>query len=343
MRHMEDSLADFFGAKWWDAWQAIGTIAAVFAAVALASIDGFRLRRARKSSSESERRATASLVSAWVETTYERSSDRRNYIRRDVLHVANESNAPVFGVDIAVAIGEPLVRVGPLAAYQPLAVLPPRHRRNWDISLGLLAYGGGLQIPAEAVAEVSFTDANDLSWHRDFYGTLFESANMPRPRPLSEQEKVAQLGTPSNPFNPRLVAMEFFDLLQAEDGSPTVEAIQHLLAPDAAGWETFTDEDLAGLCEEVADFGLASHVWYPAPQVAYIRLVHEQDQAKFSSPGMRIQIEVKLMTLVYTSEHGWRVFSVGGGATSSDWIRFPPDGLSDDPREEAPPGSPSES
>lgn len=96
-------MADIWGAEWWEAWQAFGTVGATTIAILLALYEGVRARRAvaalaseREQRLRSDRLATAALVSGWVETQYVPASEGRYYLRRGTLHLSNESNEPVF-------------------------------------------------------------------------------------------------------------------------------------------------------------------------------------------------------------------------------------------------------
>jgi hypothetical protein len=207
------SMLDVWGADWWDAWQAFGTVGAVAIAMLLALYEGVRARRAEKAlTSEREQRlqsdrfATAALVSAWVETQYEPAADGTHYLRRGTLYLANESNEPVFNVHVVVGVGQPVVQIGPLAVPAPLPVV----------------------------------------------------------------------------------------------------------------------SELRALGHELANYGMAAHAWYPAPQVAYVRLVHEGDQDNVPSVAGYVEVRAQIITLVFYAGAGWRVFSAGAGATEPDWIEFPP-------------------
>lgn len=332
-------MPDVWEAKWWDAWQAFGTVGAVAIALLLALYEGVRARRAERAlASEREQRlksdrfATAALVSAWIETQYEPSRDGTHYLRRGTLHLANESNEPVFDVHVVVGVGQPVVQLGPLAVPTPIPVLPPRRHRSWDISLGLLAFGGGLQIPSDPVAKIYFSDAQQVRWKRDFEGRLGElDVGQPEQRP-TEDEGVEQLGHPSNSFNPIWTAMAFLNLIRRDDPPATASELAPYLAEKASGWDTLDDSGVRVLGEDLADYGMAAHAWYPAPQVAYVRLVHEGGQNIVTSAAGYIEVRAQIMTLVFYSGLGWRVFSVGSGATEPDWIEFPPGTITDDPR-----------
>lgn len=332
-------MPDVWGAKWWDAWQAFGTIGAVAIALLLALYEGVRARRAEKALTaerrqrlESDRFATAALVSAWVETQYEPSPDGTHYLRRGTLHLANESNEPVFDVHVTVGIGQPITQIGPLAVPTPIPVLPPRRRRSWDISLGLLAFGGGLQIPSDPVARVYFSDVQQVRWKRDFQGHLGELTGEEQDQEPSEDEGLRQLGDPSNSFNPIWTAMAFLELVRRDDPPVTASELGPYYAENATGWETLDDSAVRAFGEELADYGMAAHVWYPAPQVAYVRLVHKEDQKLLPSAAGYVKVRAQIMTLVFYAGLGWRVFSVGSGATEPDWIEFPRGTIANDPR-----------
>ena len=332
-------MPDVWEAKWWDAWQAFGTVGAVAIALVLALYEGVRARRAEKALAsereqrlKSERFATAALVSAWVETQYEPYPDGTHYLRRGTLHLANESNEPVFDVHVDVGVGQPVVQIGPLAVPTPIPVLPPRRHRSWDISLGLLAFGGGLQIPSDPVAKIYFSDAHQVRWKRDFEGRLSELVVGQQEQRPTEDEGVQQLGHPSNSFNPIWTAMGFLNLIRRDDPPATASELAPYLAENASGWNALDDSAIQALGEELAEYGMAAHAWYPAPQVAYVRLVQEEDQDLVPSAAGYVEVRARVMTLVFYSGLGWRVFSVGAGATEPDWIEFPPGTISDDPR-----------
>lgn len=331
-------MPDVWEAKWWDAWQAFGTVGAVTIAILLALFEGVRARRAesalaseRKQRLQSDRLATAALVSAWVETKYVPAPGGRYYLRRGTLHVSNESNEPVFNVHVVVGVGQPIVQIGPLAVSAPIPVLPPRRHRSWDISLGLLGYGGGLQVPSEPVAKIYFSDVKEVRWTRDFEGRLSEqTAAKQEPKPNDDGAR--QLGDPANTFNPLWTALAFLQIVSRQDPPPTAAELQPLLAEHAPGWSALDDSGIQALGRELADFGMAAHAWYPAPQVAYVRLVHEEDQANVPAAAGFVEVRAKIITLVFYAGIGWRIFSAGAGAIEPDWIEFPPGAIADDPR-----------
>lgn len=335
-------MPDVWGADWWDAWQAFGTVGAVTIAIFLALFEGFRARRAesalaveRKQRKQSDRISTASLVSAWIETTHVPSADGTHYLRRGTLHLANESNEPVFNVQVVVGVGRPVVQIGPLAVPHSIPVLPSRHHRSWDISLGLLGFGGGLQLPSDPVAKICFTDVNDACWDRDFEGKLSEQNTDGNGVESDETEGIRQLGDPSNTFNPLWAALDFLNLIRRQDPPITRAELSPLLAEKAHGWDVLDDTTIQSMGKDLADYGMAAHAWFPAPQVAYVRLIRDEDQSSRSQEAETIEIQAQIITLVFYAGTGWRIFSVGGGVTEPDWIEFPPGTISDDPWSDA--------
>lgn len=321
-----------WGAPWWDALSAIGTVLAVVAALGLAWAEGSRAKRAelalgqeRSAAATAARRATASLVAAWAENSYVPSADGSHYQRFVRVHLSNASAEPVFDVHLVLGAEVPPVQLGPLSVPTPIPVLAAGHERSWDVTAGFLArsepYG---LVPTDPVARVWFTDANGVRWLRDFDGTLADTEG-PAAGQLFEtdaDEGARQIGDIESPWNPLNVALLFFHIVTGE--APTASLIQPLVAPTARAWSSIGDAELASIGGTFREFGLASHVWYPTPRVAYVRLVREDAQstaapAKAGFVGLPMQI----MTLVFLADVGWRVFSVGPAATAPDWIEFP--------------------
>lgn len=241
-------MPDFWDAKWWDAWQAFGTVGATAIAVLLAVLGGIRasvaetaLARERKAQAKADRLGVASLVSAWVETSYEVSSSGANYVRRGTVYLANESNEPVFDVHVVIGIGRPIVQIGPLAVPAPIPVLPPRRNRSWDISLALLGRSGGMSLPSDPVARVFFTDSKGVRWERSFDGQLSEQVpDTSAPEP-NETEGLKQIGDSSNAFNPIGAALGFMNLISRQEPPVTAAEVAPLLAVNASGWNEFSD------------------------------------------------------------------------------------------------------
>jgi hypothetical protein len=337
-------LSDFIGdAKWWDTWQAFGTVGATIVALALGFAGSIRGRKAqaglkteRAERFEAERLATASLVSAWIESEYVYLNDGRQYRRQDVLFVANESNEPVFDAHLLVGTGIPPVQVGPLAAPETIPVLPARSKRSWDISHGMLAHLGPYQFPASPVASVDFADSRDVRWKRSFDGRLKEITSEQPPTQLTEDEGQRQLGD-RNFFNPIWVAITFLNMLRDEEKPVTTAALSPLFAEYAQGLAEVSDADWREMAKSLNDYCTATHVWYPAPQVAYVRLVPAQTGVYDVHIGTQVE-GVQFLTLVFYAGTGWRIFSIGGRAAAPDWILFPSGAISDNPRGPLPEG-----
>lgn len=329
-----------WGADWWDAAQALGTLAAVLVALSLAMWEAIRHRKTRLElaalrAGEATRHEEqqAGLVSAWVESAYEVSSDASHYEQRAIVHVANEGAEPVFNVHVLIGIGRPIVQLGPLSVPVPIPVMPPRRVRSWDISLALMAHSAPISsMSGEPVARIDFSNAAGARWHRDYEGVLHrskgESAQL-FDHDLDEGER--QLGDLSSPFNPMQVAYAFFDAA-VDDAPPSANDVRVLLASTAPGWGNFDEADWKRLRDMVAGYGLAAHVYYPAPRVAHVRLVQEDDAKREVLEAGFVNVRALVVTLVFLPGEGWRIFSVGHGATLPDWIAFPSGSLAEDVR-----------
>jgi hypothetical protein len=312
-----------WGAEWWDALQAFGTVGAVVISLGLAAREGFRARRAEQAlaaervrSAAVERRTVASLVSGWTESTYIPSPNGSHFVRQVTAYIANESNEPVYNLHAVIAYGEPAIQVGPLSLPVPIPVLPARHRRSWDVTTGLLAHSSGVgQVPTEPVLSMDFKDSQGSSWRRKFDGSLEQDPRKPMPPVQDEGQK--QLGPINNDFNPVYVATAFMALLDQADST---EDLKPALSPTAKGWRGLSRVEFHELRDQLHNYGMAAHVWYPTPRVAYIRLVHDEDIEKARAGG---SARVQFITLTFLAGKGWSVFSVGPAVTEPDWIEFP--------------------
>lgn len=312
------------GATWPDAASAVGTSGAVIVALWLARRESRQARKlAEQMRVEGELRS-ASLISAWVESHYEPSTDGTHYIRRAIVHLANESDEPAFHVKLVIGFFDPVVRVGPLSVPDLIPVLPPRTHRQWDITLPLLSFSrsyGGL--PRDPVAETIFTDARGKLWIREFNGELrrLEADEMNLPVPI--EEGMQQIGPLDNPFNPIAVVLAFMDVLQADDPPCTMKDLQPFLDDNAPAWRRMSIDDMQPIKDMVNNLAIASHTYYWAERVAYVRLVPEE-LADQSTPTVGRRIEgFGVVTLTFKPATGWRIFSIGGAVTQPDWIEFP--------------------
>ena len=323
-----------WGANWWDAAQAIGTTAAVVVALLLAAWESYRHRTTQKELSglkqkEAERAeiGQAGLVSAWVEHSYQPSRNGTHYSLTAHVYVANESNDPVFDVHVTIGTGDPVVQIGPLSVPMPISVVPPRRTRTWDISLPLMAHSPAVgQLPAEPVARLSFSTPQGKRWHRNFEGKLSQklaetSTYLQNDPEVGER----QLGDLENPYNPMQIALSFFSAATA-DPPARYQDVAPMLAPTAPGWANFS-ERWPEICEMVEGYGLAAHVVYPAPRIAYVKLVHDDDSKKEVSEAGYITVRALVATLIFLPDIGWRLFSIGAGATAPEWVPFPSNSL----------------
>jgi hypothetical protein len=330
-----------FGADWWDAASAFGTVFATLVAVGLAAWEIRRARAAetsladeRKDNFASARRGTASLVSAWIEVDYEPDQNGTHYLRRSTVIVANESNEPVFDVHVLVGLGRPAVQIGPLAVPAPIPVLPPRRQRSWDISSGVAAHSAANgDIPGEPVARIDFVDSRQVQWSRDFDGQLEESKELGEHVEEQElEEGLRQLGDVSNWLNPMGVAINFLNLIRREDPPCEPTELQPYIAENAHNWKTVSAEDLRAVREDLKDHGLATHPWYRTPQIAYIRLRPSNPQPYDVTSSGYYAPDFRFLTLVFYAGKGWFVHSAGHQATNPEWIEFPRGAISPDPR-----------
>lgn len=313
----------------WSVLEALGTTAAVVAALGIALVEGRRYTadRRRQASHDREREeatllAQARLVSGWTVREVKPSFDGTHYIEEVKLHLANASDSPVFDVKLSVGIGEPVVQIGPLAAPVQITTLPRGDHRSWDISTAMLAhtYEYGSQ-PREPVVRVEFVDAEKTAWRRGFDGSV-EIDPAPLPSCQESDGDLSALGNLDSPLNPMTVAVGFWRVVVDEE-VPSAEILRPVLAP-TEGWKSFNDNGVTELREIFEGTSTAAHVHYGAPRVAYVRFPRvlalgddaEQVDGVLSVPAV-------FMTLAFYLSHGWRVFAVGGRGIRPDEIHFP--------------------
>lgn len=332
-----------WGATWWDALSALGTVGAVVLALGLAFAENARARRAEKGLQEERLRqrldlqeSAAGMVSAWIEMTPVPSADGTHYERHAVVHVANESNRPAYNANVCVGIqNEPgrWTPVGPLSVPLPLPVLAPRSRQTWDITLPLLACsmdsGNFVSNPTAAIA---FSDASGQRWTRDFdLGLTRQSGSADAALfAIDQAHGEEQVGQIDNPFNPIGVVVTFLHAMSREEG-PDLRLAKGLLDPAAAGWAGVKDDEWTDAAGDWADLGVAAHVHYPAPRIAYVKaLTDDAADQRVNSPGY-VEVPMTLFTLRFIRGVGWRIFSIGS-ATRADLIEFPEADLLSDVR-----------
>lgn len=297
------------GADIWTILTAVGTVAATGLAVWLAAQSLFH-----------QKGAVARVVAAWVTDEYEANSYSSSYLRTVVVHVANESNEPVYDAHVAVIVGAG-VRLGPLSAPMPIAVVPPRRELQFDISLPLLAHGDTF----DPRVELSFSDPRGRRWLRDSFGRLCElTGEVSTWRKMDEDDPLvsAQIGI-LHVINPMSVAIRFLYLLRLEgDEFKPDELAKEVLAPEAAGWVT---ADWNSIRADLEDYQPTSMVDYPAGYIARVKLVGDASlQGKQVEGKSGIVLTHTLwLTLTFTPDRGWRVWGVGNRVEPHQ-IQFPP-------------------
>lgn len=303
---------------WQDTATAIGTLVAVLVSVGVAMFEIARSGNANRKRQQAERIATAGLVAAWVEDEYVPNDDGTVYIRRAKVHLANEANEPVFRVTVSVGVGFKTRSIGPLSVPAPIPVLPPRRSLSWDITLPLQAHDD----TESPCAEMGFTDSSNRRWLRKFDGSLVETTGKTSQLMDSGDEGGAdgQIGRPADPGNPMVMAMAFLGLV--EDPEIDLDLMRQVLAPEAKGWEDMDEADFASLKHDLSDFGFGGFVSYPAPHVAYVKIIPQTTSRRVVAGGDQVQVEAKIITLTYLPGRGWRVFSYGP-PTEADRILFP--------------------
>lgn len=311
----------------WEVVTAIGTLAAVLASVTFGLFEGLRSRRdrdelaaLRTSTNERERLGVASLVTAWISETYVPDSQAETYVRRAVLHVANESNEPVVNANATVYLSGGR-SVGPMSAPNPIPVLPARREFTWDITTGLGAHDSS----DGPLVGLGFTDSHGRRWHRRLDGTLTESTGKEvfHYAEDSHEEAMSQIGQFDPWRNPMAVALGFAQAVW-KDPDFSFEELTEFLDPIAKGWQgEWTTERTRELRELFGEFeNLAAHATYAAPRVAYARVFTSAALNSVTLAGTGLAVEARFITLVHRGDIGWRVFGVGP-RFRPDEIHFP--------------------
>lgn len=335
-----------FGADWWDVAVAVGTVGAVIVALVLAFAERKRTKRAeeelkdeRASASARREMELAAMVSAWVEITPNASVDGKHYIRQATVHVDNQSDRPAYNGNVCVGVRQTAngwTPVGPLAVPLPLPVLPPHSRQSWDITLALLACSSNqATINGHPTAAISFSDPSGQRWTRDFDLKLSrretdEDSAFYEIDPNRGEEQVGEL---LNPMNPITIVIAY--LQAARDDTVTLADVTRLLFdPAASGWNGMQDADWQALRESAQSLGVAAHVQYPAPRVAYVKaLTDEAAERRIDASGY-IELPATIFTLRYLRGIGWPIFGIGF-PVAVDMIEFPEGDLHSDPRSSA--------
>lgn len=341
-----------WSATWWEAATALGTVGAVIVALLLAWSERSRARRAEKALAEErdeQKQAAeerqAAMVSAWVEIEPIPNEDGSHYERRATVHVANESDRPVYNANVCIGIQNAPSRwtpVGPLAVPLPLPVLASRSRQSWDITLPLLACSMGVgNVMSGPTAAISFTDSSGDRWTRDFHLALTRASKKGEAAlfAIDPEYGEEQMGGIDNPFNPVATVRLFLNALRREEG-PEVELLSEMLDPSASGWSQMTGQDWVDAVQRWSELGIAAHAHYPAPRIAYVKtLTADAAEQRIDRPGY-VEVPTTFFTLRFLRGRGWRVFSVGV-PTQVDMIEFPKKDLHRDFRSADEPEDPS--
>ncbi|MFJ3957961.1 hypothetical protein [Arthrobacter sp. NPDC090010] len=337
-----DTALKLLGVDWSDAVSAIGTAAAVVVSLLLALSSWLkskkadtRLRATEEKLELDRQRREANLVSAWIEDHYLPSHDGTHYIRQLSAHLANEGNLPVHNVAVGFTCpntgAESRVRMGPLSVPPVVPTLAPRTHRTWDLTLALLAWSDEhFSYIDDIRTDVHFSDSYGSRWHRGSDGVLCsdDTADSPLFTELSTEDGMQQLGRNISVANPTSIGITFVAALRDAVATGDVSEVLEFLAPIPA-WSDIDQEQCSKILGRIGGLGFASHVHYPAPQVAYLRFVDEQSIAKRSHKAELVEIAGEVMTLIFLPDLGWRIFTIGN-ATSPDAIEFPAGSLGND-------------
>jgi hypothetical protein len=291
----------------YDFWTSVGTVGAVVVAllVALTQATVAIVISIRRNSLA--RRKVASLVSAWLDHEYLPSEEGTYYRRSVTLRIANESDEPVFNVEVTCGIETEggVIRVGPLAAPRVIPILPPKREFVYDVTMGMLGFGQFAHDSFRGlVAEIGFRDHQDVLWLRDFSGKLGKVLRHSKSSLIEANDDIsfAQAGPVEHPYNPLGIVLAF--AATAGDGEVNDQEFRGLLSSHAPGWGEMSEEDLQHVRKVLRTANLALHVWYPTPRIAYVRLVDSQgtDHSRQAAT---------VLTLVWRNRVGWRFFGVG--------------------------------
>lgn len=288
-------------------WTAIGTLSSALLALTIALTQAGVAIYSGIKRKNTERLKTASLIFAWIEHRYEPNSTGEYYRRSVILHLANESDEPVFNVSAVCGVSHQgtYVQLGPLAAPTRIPALPAKREFTYDVTTGFLAFGtlshdslNGL------VARVSFNDHQGNFWNRSFDGQLTKqkSSQNLRIEEANNVDQLSQVGDIESPYNPLSYILMLSNL--AADERLSDSDFRSLLSKDAPGWKEANIADIRQLRTLLTTKDLALHVKYPTPRIAYVRLID-------GPPGNEMQVQAHILTLVWGESNRWTLFGVG--------------------------------
>jgi hypothetical protein len=285
---------------------------------------------------ERARVATASLVSAWVEASVEPSTSGRNYTRKATVHVENQSLQPAYNASVSIGFRSDLdswIAFGPLSVPLPLPVLSPRTRQSWDITIPLRACLVDVgPINPHPMVQIHFDDAEGVRWNRTFDGVLKEAGGK-TPSPYLQTDTgdgEKQLGDLSSQFNPIPTVIGFLAALAIDDEAQSRVRAASYLDPSAPGWDELEADDWKHYRETYSSLGIAAHVHYSAPRVAYVKCLREEAAQAMIEQAGYVVLPVVIFTLRYMIDEGWKIFAIGAGAIAPDRIEFPEADLHDE-------------
>lgn len=105
-----------------------------------------------------------------------------------------------------------------------------------------------------------------------------------------------------------------------------------LVDPAASGWASMDDEAWQHMRDRLSSLGVAAHVQYPAPRIAYVKALTDEaaDTTREGGAGY-VTVPMSLFTLRFIRGAGWRVFGVGAAVRAYE-IELREGDLDQDPR-----------
>lgn len=198
--------------------------------------------------------------------------------------------------------GRSAENLGNLGLPAVMPALPPGSSQEWDISSHLSHY----YTTANLYLELAFRDPADISWRRDFSGTLSKvGLKKPKFLPADPVEMTSQLGDLS-PRNPFYAALKFYRYATSEDLEER-RKILGFCTPESV-WD-----DLSKVYEILKNLGMATYLEYPTDGVAYIKFVESASRNAVVQAGhLGPVVPALIMTLQYRPREGeWKVHCIG--------------------------------
>lgn len=286
---------------------ALGTVGAVVLALLVAITQAAVALFVYFSRRRRARWKVASLVSAWIEHKYSPSPEGNYYRRSVTLHISNESDEPVYRLQVLCGIETEsgIIQAGPLAAPSTIPALPPKREFTYDITAGMLSFGEFAHDAFHGlVAEISFRDHENVRWERTFAGDLTRPKKPSAQAPTDSDDELilAQAGPVDNPYNPHQTILIFAEYANSDEVDD--DRFFNLLKEEAGGWASLAEEEVKSVRAIFRDANVAAHIWYPAPRIAYVRLLLDPPDSDGGS-------FVHVATLVWRRDRAWTLFGLG--------------------------------